>query len=350
MAQSSRKEVIKVVLAGDIGGTKTDLALFRIEDPGGTPLRESRFANVDYKGPEDVIESFLQDARRGEVAFDILAAVFGVAAPVEEKTCRLTNIDWLVDGREIMRIVGTSRVELINDLVATGWGLPLLSAGDLCTINKGARRQGNAALIAAGTGLGEAVLFWDGVSYRASASEGGHTDFAPRNPVEMGLLSFLMDSFGHVSYERIVSGPGLVNIYGFLARPEGVPERIRKRFKEEDPASVIADEAQKAEGDATCREALDIFVSVLGAEAGNLALKTLAVGGIYVGGGIPPKIMKIIGDGLFMEAFVDKGRFRDFLSSIPVHVIMNPKTALIGAANYGSSLIEHRELSLAVSG
>jgi glucokinase len=337
-AEESRK-----VLAGDVGGTKTDLGLFSVEGCRLRTVREERFINKDYKGPGDVIKEFLGSNSAREIA----AATLGVAAPVEGNKASLTNISWIIDGEDIKERFGIKKVELINDLVATGWGLPLLSTGDLVVLQQGMPRKGNAALIAAGTGLGETILFWDGTTLTPSASEGGHTDFAPRDPIETGLLEFLIKRYGHVSYERVLSGTGLKNIYDFLKESKGLKESpgLNERFEKEDPASVISDEAEKG-GDETCREALESFISIYGAEAGNLALKAMAVGGVYVGGGIAPKIIKPLKKGGFMEAFTFKGRFKGFLTNIPVYVILNARTALLGAAHHAARSISKMEYTL----
>jgi glucokinase len=315
----------KKILAGDVGGTKTDLGLFSVEGSRLKPIIEKRFINKDYKGPVEVIKEFLGSMS----AEEITAASFGVAALIEGNKADLTNIS------------------CINDLAAMGWGLPLLCLEDLVVLQKGRPCKGNTVVIAAGTGLGEAVVFWDGTTCIPSATEGGHTDFAPREHIEIGLLEFLIKRYGHVSYERVLSGTGLKNIYDFLKESKGLEEspRIRERFEKEDPASVISDEAQKG-GDETCRQALELFISIYGAEAGNLALKAMAVGGIYVGGGIAPKIIEQLKKGGFMGALIDKGRFKEFLSNIPVYVILNPRTALLGAAHHAARSISKMEYTL----
>ncbi|HHL40281.1 MAG TPA: glucokinase [Deltaproteobacteria bacterium] len=327
------------MLAGDIGGTKTNLGVFELGGAGPVPVEERRYSNGEYAGFEDLLARFLADAARG---IEFTACAFGVAATVEDRSrCRLVNIDWAIDGEALSRRFGLGPVALLNDLAATAWGLEGLGEDDLEPLQKAPAREGNAALIAAGTGLGEAILFRHGSRLIPSASEGGHCDFAPRDETETELLAYLKGRFGHVSYERVVSGPGLKNIYDFLRTVEGLdePEELARRLAGEDPPSVIADEAIRGVHP-ICVEALRIFVSVYGAEAGNLALKSLATGGLYVGGGIAPRIIEALRNGPFIEAFTDKGRFRDVLSRIPVHVVMNPKTALLGAARYCSAGLE----------
>jgi glucokinase len=325
------------ILAGDVGGTKTELGLFSVVGGRLRPIKKERFINRDHKGPGEVIKEFLGPENSGEIA----AASLGVAAPVEGGRAALTNISWTIDAGYIKERFGIKNVWIINDLVATGWGLPLLSAGDMVVLQEGRPRKGNAALIAAGTGLGETILFWDGTTRIPSASEGGHADFAPRDAIETGLLEFLIKRYGHVSYERVLSGTGLKNVYDFLIESEGLPvsPRLTGRFQKEDPASVVSDEAKKEGGDETCRRALELFISIYGAEAGNLALKAMAVGGVYVGGGIAPKMIEPLKRGGFIKALIDKGRFKGFLSNVPVYVILNAETALLGAAHHAARSI-----------
>ncbi len=322
---------IKRILSGDIGGTKMDLGLFVLESGCLRPLTQKRFLNSSYSSPEEIIAEFIWET--GARKLD--GACLGVAATVEGGKSRMTNLDWTVSADVIREKFSINTVELLNDVEATAWGVFLLEEKDLFVLNRRPRRHGNACLIAAGTGLGEAPIFWDGTSLVPSPSEGGHVDFAPRNELEIELLEFLMDSFGHVSYERVLSGPGLENIYRFLLARSGseCPGSLKVRFEREGAARVITEAGLNKE-DHVCREALELFSAIYGAEAGNLALKTLAVGGVYVGGGIAPKIIDVLSKGSFMESFVRKGRFEGFLSGLYVAVIMNEKTGLLGAAHY----------------
>lgn len=326
----------RLILAGDIGGTKTYMALFESRGGSLALVREEAYANSQYSGPAAIFRAFLKE---GE-ASDIASAALGVACPVTWGICQLTNLHWVVDRAGLQNEFGLKSLALINDLAAVGWGVGLLSDKDLYVLQQGKPSQGNAALIAAGTGLGEATLFWDGKAFLPSASEGGHTDFGPRDPLEIELLQFLMRKYGRVSYERIVSGPGLENVYEFIRSKKGAePERLKKRFEAEDVAAVVSDEAMNGT-DEGCMMALDLFISVYGAEAGNLALKSLAIAGVYVGGGIAPKILKALSKGNFLQAFRDKGRYVEFMSDIPVVVILNDRTGLIGAARYAASLLD----------
>lgn len=325
-----------LILAGDIGGTKTYLGLFGVKGGRIKPIRVERFVNARFPGLEELLALFLSagDAKR------IKAAAFGLACPVENKRCTLTNMPWTIDGGRIEKRFRIKRVELINDLVATGTGIGLLSKDDLFILQKGKRAAGNAALIAAGTGLGEAMLFWDGGRFIPVASEGGHADYAARTPIEIELLKYLTGKYGHVSYERVLSGRGIEDLYDFLKARSGriEPVRLKKKIDEkEDAADVITGEAL-SRGDRICRAALKLFISVYGAEAGNLALKSMAVGGLYIGGGIAPKILKAMKEGAFIDSFVNKGRFSGFLRRVPVYVILNDMTALHGAAQFASAL------------
>jgi glucokinase len=324
----------KLILAGDIGGTKTFLGVFLERPLAPEPVKVEKFANADFASVEEVIEGFLASPElKGELKGGLRSATLGVAAPVLADKCTLTNMQWEIDGRAIKERLGVGRLALINDLAATAWGVRLLKDDDFFVLQRGVARPGNAALIAAGTGLGEAMLFYDGERHIPSASEGGHTDFAPRSALEMELLSYMAKRYGHVSYELVLSGPGLKNIYDFFReRGDGGGEDLEKRFASEEAAQVISTEALGGR-DSDCKRALELFISLYGAEAGNLALKSLAVGGVYVGGGIAPRIIKAMeSSNAFMNSFTGKGRLSALLKEVPVRVILNEKTALYGAA------------------
>jgi glucokinase len=323
-----------LLLAGDVGATKTNLALFTAAGEVLTPVAEAHFVNDGYAGLADVVRAFL--AREACVP---TAACFGVAGPVADGRTLMPNLGWPIDALGLERLLALERVLLLNDLEATAYGIATLPPDQLLVLNPGvsAAGGGNAALIAAGTGLGEAVLYWDGTRHRVSGSEGGHADFAPRNAEEMQILARLMERFGHVSWERLVSGPGLHNIYGVLDLPEA-PD-VAARIEAAEDASATITELGLARASARCTRALDVFASAYGAEAGNLALKALATGGVYLGGGIAPKILPKLEDGTFLRAFTAKGRFADWLARIPVKVILDPKTALRGAAAYVARMV-----------
>src|SRR3989304_5385182 len=235
----------QLVLAADVGGTKTEVGIFQIEGALLRPFKKSRFENRRYKGFDEVVEEFMKDTGASGAA-GIVSAAFGVASPVENNFSRLTNLNWTIDaGRLKRRFKGIGNIELINDMVALSWGLPLLSRKDYLILQRGKRKKANAVLIAPGTGLGEGILFFDGTSHVPMASEGGHSDFAPRNDVEIELLSYLSAIFGHVSYERIISGPGLKNIFFFWGEKRGARKIKRKGFKKEELFFVLGDEKKK---------------------------------------------------------------------------------------------------------
>ena len=286
-----------------------------------------------------MIRRFLEDGPPPAIA----AACFGVPGPVVDGRCVTTNLPWEVDERSLAKAIPAGRVKLLNDLEAAGYGVLALPTGELAPIQAGRARKGNMVLIAAGTGLGEAILVWDGARHRVIASEGGHADFAPRNDLEIDLLRFVQKEFGHASYERVLSGPGLHNIYRFLRDSGQAPEPqwLRDRMEREDPSAVVS-EVGLAGGHPLCERALELFVSVYGSEAGNLALKALAVGGVFIGGGIAPKIRAKLADGRFLAAFCDKGRYRDLMRSMPVHLVLNPRAPLLGAAHVALDLLGKR--------
>lgn len=320
-----------MLLAGDVGGTKTNLAVYSLESGPHVRLAEATFLSGDYASLENLVDEFLS-----QVDFGISRASFGVAGPVVAGQAKITNLPWEMAETRLEEVLGFP-VRLLNDLETIAYAVPFLQSKDLETLNEGEAAQGGAiAVIAPGTGLGEAYLAWDGSHYRAFASEGGHTDFAPNNRLEIDLLRYLQDRLGHVSYERVCSGQGIVNIYAFLRdsgyeEPAWLAERLAAA---DDPAPVIANAALDKDACEICSTTLGVFVSILGAETGNLALKVLATSGVYLGGGIPPRILPLLKRDSFMEAFRYKGRFSDLLARVPVHVILNPKAALLGAACY----------------
>ncbi len=323
-----------MLLAGDIGGTKTNLALFSPEDRL-IPLAQATFKSADYADLGSVVAEFLADA-----GASIDKAVFGVAGPVVQGRADATNLPWSISEPILQESLGLGSVKLLNDLEATAYGVPNLPEEDLFPLNDASPGIGTKVVLAPGTGLGEAVLCDRGGNFYVIPSEGGHADFAPTNLLEIRLLRYLMGKFGHVSYERVCSGKGLPNIYAFLKKQrfaEESPEMKKALRKAADPTPVIVQKAMDGECDLSIAT-LNTFVSILGSEAGNLALKVMATGGVYLGGGIPPKILAKLKDGTFMASFVNKGRFADLLAQIPVYVILNDRTALFGAACYGLGL------------
>jgi glucokinase len=320
-------------LAGDIGGTKTILALIDSEKGVRHPLVEKRFPSDDYDSLEAIIEQFL-----AETAVSIDTAAFGVAGPVVNNKAHITNLPWVIDAAVISQTFGIPNVYLLNDLEAIANAVPHLEADDLTTLNAGQpEKNGAIAVIAPGTGLGEAFLIWTGDHYQAHPSEGGHTAFGPGNAEQIELLRFLHGRYHHVSYERVCSGIGIPNLYDFLQyngrfpEPEWLAQAIAAA---EDPTPVIVTAAIQDKV-TLCLAVLDLFVDILGDETGNLALKVLATGGVYIGGGIPPRILPHLQQARFLQAFRRKGRFADLMASMPIHVIGHPQAALLGAAYYG---------------
>jgi glucokinase len=343
-----------MILAGDIGGTKTNLALYDWKTERVEPTRSETFPSADYKTLEDILEEFLnpppepsdrkddepRDAPAEQEPLTLDAACFGIAGPVIENTSKTTNLPWVVDGAALAKRFTIPHVRLLNDLEATAYGMLVLKPDEADVLNAGAppRTKGAMALIAAGTGLGEAILFWDGKAYKPMPSEGGHSSFAPTSDLEIDLLRYLRTQYTHVSYERVLSGMGLHAIYEFLRdTKKNEPTWLAEKIKVGDPAAIIAEAGLKKQAEIAV-QALDLFATIYGAEAGNLALKAMALDAVYVGGGIAPKLLAKLKDGMFMKAFADKGRYKKLLAGIPVRVITNPKAALLGAASVAAQL------------
>ena len=334
-----------MLLAGDIGGTKTALAIFSPDKGPHAPLAEETFPSARYPSLEALAGEFL-----AQTDLPVDRASFGVSGPVAGGEAAVTNLPWKMDEAFLGKALGLRSVRLLNDLEAIASAAPFLGSDDLHTLNAGEPDpEGALAVIAPGTGLGEAFLTRDGSGYRAHSSEGGHADFAPTGELELGLLGHLLDRFGHVSYERVCSGRGLPNIYGYLKEIGHAEEPswlAGKLAAAEDPTPIIVETASDPEAPCElCVAALDVFVSVLGAQAGNLALTVMATGGVFLGGGILPRILPFLERDRFAEAFGRKGRFSELLGRVPVHVILNPKVALVGAARrgletYGDELVD----------
>jgi glucokinase len=320
-----------MILAGDIGGTNTRIAIFDPSQSPLIPLRMLVYPSRNYPGLSEIALDFLS---RGDEKVDFTC--FGVAGPVVDGKSNPTNLPWALHAGEIASRLG-ARTMLINDLEANAYGISGLSPGDFEVLQEGkAGRNGNAAVISPGTGLGEAGLYWDGKMHRPYACEGGHATFSPRNALEIHLLEFLMQRFEHVSWERVLSGPGLLNIYEFL-RDTGrgeEPHWLAERMQVGDRSAVITETAIRGESE-LCSETLSLFVSLFGSEAGNLALKTMSLAGVYLGGGIAPRILSQLKDGTFLLSFRSKGRMQQTLGDIPVFVITNDKASLIGAGRCG---------------
>ena len=325
MTDTTRDDV-PLLLAGDVGGTKTNLALFSAASGAPVVLAEHVFQNDGFASLAAVAEEFIRQTGRAP-----RAACFGIAGPVADGRASMPNRGWDIDELALARALGVGRVILLNDLEATAYGVPTLPPDQLVVLNEGVPRAGgDMGLIAAGTGLGEAILRWDGTRYHAFASEAGHADYAPVDAEQTMVLDRLRKRFGHVSYERVVSGPGLHAVYEALDVEEqpGVAERIASA----PDASAVISQLALARESQRCERALDVLVRSYGAEAGNLALRALATGGVFVGGGIAPKILPKLEAGGFVRAFCEKGRFTDWMRQIPLKVILDPTTALRGAA------------------
>jgi glucokinase len=317
-----------MILAGDIGGTNARLAYFQPQNGHLRLISERVFPSREYSELGEIVSKFLQDtSTRPEIA------CFGIAGPVHNGRVETSNLPWIIEQSRLSKQIQLPATLLINDLEANAWGIGALSPQDLVALNRVAPSAGNQAVIAPGTGLGEAGLFWNGSQHQVFACEGGHTDFAPQGELQIELLRFLSSRYGHVSYERVLSGPGLVNVYEFL-RGKGCAEEpagFAAHFAQKDAAAEISGAALNGTN-SLAEQALDLWISVYGAEAGNLALKTMATGGVFLGGGISPKILSKLTGPLFMRAFLEKGRLRPLLEGISVEVITNDKAGLLGAA------------------
>jgi len=331
-----------MILAGDVGGTKVHLALYDFEDGKLCPVRDHKFPAGEFSSLDDVVKRFFSGAD-GYPQVDpsqILAACFGCPGPVREGRIKLTNLPWSLDSAALGASLGIQHLFLINDLEANAYGIPELAADKIFTLHTADPSAiGHRGLISAGTGLGEALLIWDGTKHRPIPSEGGHCDFAARTDREIALLEYLRRTLnGRVSFERVVSGIGIKNVYAFLRDDQKMeePAWLRERMSTEDPNAVIGQCGEDGSSE-ICHETLEIFAAAYGAEAGNIALKVLATGGIYLGGGIAPKVLKTLQGGAFTQAFLDKGRLATVLEAIPVRVILDDACALLGAAAYAEA-------------
>jgi glucokinase len=318
-----------MILAGDIGGTNARLAYFQPQNGHLSLVSERVFPSREHSELGEIVSQFVHDSGTQP---DM--ACFGIAGPVRNGRVETSNLPWVIEQSKLAKQIHLPATLLINDLEASAWGIGALSVGDLVPLNPiNGRSVGNQAVIAPGTGLGEAGLFWDGSRHHVFACEGGHTDFGPQGDLQIELVRFLKGRFGHVSYERVLSGPGLVNVYEFL-RDGGYGKESSEfaaLLKKGDPAAAISRAALDGT-DKLAEQALDLWIAVYGAEAANLALKVMATGGLFLAGGISPKILAKLTGPIFMQAFVAKGRLRPLVESIPVHVITNDKAGLLGAA------------------
>jgi glucokinase len=318
-----------MILAGDIGGTNARLALFDVQNGQFNLVSATIFPSRRYSSLDKIVNEFVRTA-----GIRPAQACFGVAGPVTNGRVETSNLPWTIESRRLADELNLKSATLINDLEATGWGIAAVSQDDLVPLNSvTAKSPGNQAIVAAGTGLGEGGLYWDGTRHHVFATEGGHCDFAPLNDLQVELFRYLHARYGHVSYERVLSGPGLVNVFEFL-RDTGkgkVPDWLAEQMLKIDPAAAISEAAMEGKC-AMCAQALDIFVSIFGAEAGNLALKLKATGGVFIAGGIAPKILSRLATPIFLQAFLGKGRMQHLMEIVPIKVITNDKLALLGAA------------------
>lgn len=326
-----------MILAGDIGGTKTNLALYKAKDM--SLHVKHQFASQSYLQFSQIIQSFLDSV--GEI--NIQSVCLGIAGPVIEGVCKTTNLPWEIVTKDLQIQLKCEKVYLLNDLEATAYGMLYLDEEDIIELNPNAlAKKGNCAVLAAGTGFGEAMLYFDAQRFHPIGSEGGHTDFAPLTPQQDELLKWLREKYPlHVSYERVLSGPGIANIYDFLVQSSFAkePQAILQKSVDTDKSALISKLALE-ENEPLCVETLRLFTEIYGAEAGNMALKTFSIGGVYIGGGIAAKILPFMQSETFLNAFLAKGRFETLLTSMPLRVSMNQETALLGALHYAKDKID----------
>ncbi len=324
------------LLAGDIGGTKTLLRLTEWTDAGPLTLFEKSYPSAEFKHLSPIVRQFLDSAESSSPT----AACFAIAGPVQNDVSLVTNLSWHLDARQMETDLNIPQIRLINDFAAVGYGILALEPEDVVILqDRPTVLHAPIAVLGAGTGLGEALLIAQGGNYEVLPTEGGHTDFAPRTDLEVGLMTFLREQHGRVSVERVVSGQGIYHIYEYLRGIDFAPvsATVEAQFQQEDPSAVIATHAL-ANSDALCTQALHLFVSAYGAEAGNVALRSLPYGGLYLAGGVGAKILPKLQDGTFLEGFLDKGRMRSILENVRVSLIINPKVGLIGAALYAQKV------------
>src|SRR5262245_57175374 len=330
-----------MLLAGDIGGTKTDLAIFSVEGGPHSPLTQTQVHSADYPSLQALVTEFLK-----KVKTPVERACFDVAGPVIDGRVKITNLPWVMDEASLAEDLNLKSVRLMNDLEAVARAIPILRPKDVRTLNAGQPvPKGAIGVVAPGTGLGESFLTWDGSKYVSHSSEGGHSDFAPRDERQIGLLRYMLDLFDHVGVERVCSGIGIPNIYEYLRDIEQIPENpeiARLIAASKDHNAVIIDTAVSPQNPSKlCKATADTFVAILASEAANLALKVMATGGIYLAGGIPLHMLKLLEGPAFMESFKRKGRFAELMTRIPVHVILT-RAALVGAAAYGLESFKER--------
>ncbi len=328
------------VLAGDIGGTKTSLAIFEVNGTKLESLAEEKYPSGEYSSLDEIVEKFIKEHN-----YIPEWGSFGIAGPVRNGIAKTMNLPWVVDAQKMEEEIGFKKVWLLNDLEANAWGISALEEKDFLVLNAGKPDpDGNVSIISAGTGLGEAGLYWNGEELRPFASEGGHSDFSPNSDLEIALLQFLKKRYAqgaHVSWERVVSGMGIGNIYDFLCEHRGAetPDWLTEEIKTGDKAASISKAAEDNRCP-LCAETLKLFVHLYGAEAGNQALKIMATSGVYIGGGIAPRNIEYFRNSTFMDSFCDKGRMEQMMRDMPVKIILNQRTALYGPAIFAGSKIQ----------
>ncbi len=335
LKKNDLKKLSGNVLAADVGGTKTNLSLYQVIHGALQPLKQKSYITKDHSSFQEIVEKF-----KNENLPEINSLCLGVAGPVNKGVVKGTNFPWIIDEKEIRRELSIKNVAIINDMEANAFGLGALEESDFEEIRKGAEIAGNAVIISPGTGLGEAGLYWDGRAYHPFATEGGHSEFSPRNEFDADLWRFFHEKYKLVSWERILSGPGIYDIYQFLVQARGIkePTWFKERILLEDPAALISAVAKEGKYH-VCKETIDLFVRYLAIEANQFALKTKATGGIFIGGGIVPKIIKSIDKEIFNQNFIKSDRMEHLLDLMPVKAILNEKTATYGAALYGAMML-----------
>ncbi len=324
------------ILTGDIGGTKTSLAIFEVNGTQVDRLSLEKYPSQQYGSLDEIVRQFVKKQE-----YECEWASFGIAGPIRNDRVQTTNLPWLIDAQQLSNDIGLRKVWLMNDLEANAWGISALEENDFCVLNEGKPDQkGNASIISAGTGLGQAGLYWNGQQYRPFASEGGHADFAPYSELEIALLQFLKQRYSHISWERVVSGMGLVNIYDFLCeyRNSTPPSWLVEEMSEGDKPAVIS-KAAKENSCPICYETMTLFIHFYAVEAGNQALKIMSTSGVYLGGGIAPKNLELFKNGSFFKSFKAKGRMESLMNDMPVKVILNEQTALFGPAVFAGTEI-----------
>jgi len=326
----------KIVLAGDLGATKMNLALYKINGSDIEATRSKQYYCRDYESLKEIVQDFVKEHKEKPHSICV-----GVAGPVIDNKADIVNLGWIVDGDEVKTATGIDNVALINDLEANAYGLAFLGDEDMLTIHKGKKHEGNMAIIAPGTGLGEAGLYWDGKFYHPFATEGGHADFAPRADIDMEITKYFLKTEGIPSWDRVISGPGIRTIYNFLRDEKNFdePEWLKEEFDEENPSAAIS-EAALANKAAICVETMQLFTKYLARECSNLVLKMKATGGLFLGGGIPPKIQPLIQNKMFIDNYLDCDRQQDLVGLVPIKLIKNDKTALLGAVYYGTCAMQ----------